>query len=124
MIEASGGRRAIEKITATKSGKPIDIILLDMDLPGVSGIEVARHLSEERCGGKGASGPAVVMVTAKGRPGDIQRLEPFQVNGYLGKPVSEGLLFQCMTTAMAFKKAGDKRIITRHYLSEKKTISK
>ena len=73
--EAVNGQEALEKIEALHP----DVVLLDIRMPGIDGLEVARHLvgMEEP--------PAIIFITAY----DDYALEAFKVNAvdYLLKPV-------------------------------------
>jgi two-component system, LytTR family, response regulator AlgR len=73
--EADGGSAAIE---AADRLQP-DVVLLDIHMPGMNGIEVARHLAAR------AQPPAILFVTAY----DEHALEAFEVQAldYLLKPV-------------------------------------
>lgn len=73
--EAVHGVEALEKIPASGA----DVVLLDIEMPGMAGLEVARHLAALE------KPPAVVFVTAH----DRHALEAFEVNAldYLLKPV-------------------------------------
>ncbi len=73
--EASNGKMALEKI---EEHKP-DVILLDIRMPGMDGLEVARHLVDMD------DAPSIIFTTAY----DEYALEAFRVNAvdYLLKPV-------------------------------------
>ncbi|MDH6132085.1 DNA-binding response OmpR family regulator [Kitasatospora sp. MAA4] len=75
---AADGPEALYRAAA---GKP-DLVVLDLMLPGIDGLEVCRRL---RVGG---AGPAVVMLTAKGEESDrILGLE-LGADDYVTKPFS------------------------------------
>jgi len=73
--EAGNGSEVLERLP----GSGADVLLLDINMPGISGIEVARHLSRLE------SGPGIVFVTAH----DAHAVEAFELNAldYLLKPV-------------------------------------
>ncbi len=73
--EAANGLEILERLP--ESGA--EVLLLDIDMPGLSGLEVARHLAPLE------AGPAIVFVTAH----DAHALEAFDLNAldYLLKPV-------------------------------------
>lgn len=73
--EAANGREAIERYNALKP----EIILLDIRMPGMDGLETARHLMADEVP------PAIIFVTAYGD----HALEAFDTHavGYLLKPV-------------------------------------
>jgi two-component system response regulator AlgR len=89
--EARHGLEAIELVP--KSGA--QVLLLDIEMPGMRGLEVARHLNGLD------SGPAVVFVTAH----DKHAIEAFELNAldYLLKPV------RAQRLAAALKKAASGR---------------
>jgi two-component system response regulator AlgR len=79
--EAANGREALELM----SSEPADLLLLDIRMPEMDGIEVARHLLSL------PQMPAVIFTTAY----DLYAIQAFEVNAvdYLLKPVrSERLL--------------------------------
>ena len=63
-----------------------DLILLDVMLPGCSGIEVARRLSSERCA------TPILMLTARDAVPDIVRGLDAGADDYLTKPFSFAVL--------------------------------
>lgn len=89
MGEASNGLQALEKIEALKP----DIVLLDVRMPGMDGLEVAKQLS---------AAPAryqcrIIFTTAY----DEYALEAFdsQASGYLLKPVNKDKLRRALEQA-------------------------
>ena len=73
--EAPDGETAL---TASRSLAP-DVVLLDIQLPGIDGFEVAARLAEDD------DPPAVVLVSTLDS-GDVQgRLDPAHVRGFLPK---------------------------------------
>ena len=86
---AADGEEAVEK---AESLKP-DIVLLDIAMPGLDGIEVARALSKQR------PRPAVIFVTAF----DQFAVAAFEVAAvdYVMKPVEAGRLGEALERARA-----------------------
>jgi len=86
--EAAHGLEALERIPASGAG----IVLLDVEMPGMGGLELARHLAALE------ASPAVIFVTAH----DRHAVEAFELNAldYLLKPVRAERL------AAALKRAG------------------
>ena len=85
--EAANGRAAIELVAAA----PVDVVLLDVRMPEMDGIEVARHLQKlERP-------PAVVFATAY----DEFAIRAFEVHAidYLIKPIRLARLKEALARA-------------------------
>jgi len=79
IIEASGGAEALSVLDAEKP----DLVLLDIVMPGMDGIEVARRIK----GSERTSGTPVVMVTSLNKVKDrVEALEA-GADDFLNKPV-------------------------------------
>lgn len=80
----------LEALTAIERSEP-DVVFLDVQMPGLTGFEVARRILEDE------QAPAVVFVTAF----DQHAIEAFEVNAvdYLLKPVDAGRLEQAIQRA-------------------------
>jgi len=96
--EAASGREVIERLP----GSGARVLLLDIQMPGMGGIEVARHLVRL----EGA--PAVVFVTAH----DRHAVEAFELNAldYLMKPVRAERLAAALRKARAAGPAPRERL--------------
>jgi len=71
-----------------------DVVVMDIKMPGMDGIEAARILTEERIA-------PVVLLTAYSQSGLIQRAKDAGVVGYLVKPFREGDLSPAIELALA-----------------------
>jgi two-component system response regulator AlgR len=87
--EAANGLEVIERLPASGA----QVLLLDIQMPGMAGIEVARHL------GRLEHAPAIVFVTAH----DRHAVEAFELNAldYLMKPVRATRLAAALMKAQA-----------------------
>lgn len=85
--EAENGLQVIEDLPASNA----DVLLIDIQMPGLSGLEVARHLAPLD------AGPAVIFVTAH----DAHALEAFELNAldYLLKPIRAARLLVALRKA-------------------------
>ena len=62
---------------------PPDLILLDMQLPDVSGAELLRHLQQDPA----LAGIAVVVVSADATPAHVEQALTLGARHYVTKPV-------------------------------------
>jgi CheY-like chemotaxis protein len=62
---------------------PADLVLLDISLPGMDGVEVLRQLRAE----PGTAGVPVIALTAHAMTGDRERFMAAGFNGYITKPI-------------------------------------
>jgi two-component system cell cycle response regulator DivK len=83
------GHQVIEAITGEEGVRvaqetPIDLVLMDLQLPGIDGFEALRLI---RSAGKNRDVP-VVAVTASAMPDDRARTLESGFDGYVEKPIS------------------------------------
>jgi DNA-binding response OmpR family regulator len=76
-------RNGEEALTLAAQNKP-DLILLDIMLPLLSGFEVCRRIRADNT----LPGTRIIMLTAKGRDGEVQKGFAAGANAYLMKPFS------------------------------------
>ena len=88
VLTAYDGKAAVEK---AQSFSP-DVVLLDIGLPILDGLEVARRVRERH----GTLRPVLVAITGLGRPEDLRRSAEAGFDHHLVKPIDlpslEGLL--------------------------------
>jgi two-component system response regulator AlgR len=108
--EARNGLEALERVPASGA----QVLLLDIHMPGMGGLEVARHLAGLE------QPPAIVFVTAHER----HAVEAFELNAldYLLKPVRANRLATALKKAAAAAAPGREQLsrasdTAREYLS-------
>lgn len=79
VLQANNGIDGIAKAQAADA----DIILLDIQLPGMDGYEVAGNLIDSSL----ASTTAIVAVTSYAMPGDKEKAMASGCTGYIEKPI-------------------------------------
>lgn len=77
---ASAGDTGLQKIVSQKP----DLVLLDLMLPGMDGLEVCRRVRQEQA----LSNTAVILLTAKGEESDIVLGLGMGADDYITKPFS------------------------------------
>jgi len=104
-IEVTGqvedGRAALDFLRDSPSDKPVDILLADIEMPRLTGIELAEKVSELY--------PDIrtVIVTTFGRAGYIRRAMAAGVYAFLLKDSPSENLAEALTKVMQGKKAID-----------------
>lgn len=98
-----------------------DLVLMDICLPGMDGLEAARLMNQEQ--------PLpVVLVTGQGQDQFLERLARARVHGYLLKPVERQALGPCLELAMRLhqEEQGLSRQVVdlREALAQRKTLAK
>lgn len=88
LIEASGyetiqTRNGLEALDLARSGRP-DLILMDIQLPEVSGLEVTKWLKQD----DDLHTIPVIAVTAFAMKGDEERIRQGGCEAYISKPIS------------------------------------
>ena len=76
---AEDGFEALERVKETK----FDLILLDMQLPGIDGPEVLERLKNDPA----TRAVPVVALTAHAMSGDEERFREAGCSGYISKPI-------------------------------------
>ena len=84
ILTAKTGEEAIEIATRSQP----DLIVLDLMLPGIDGLEVTRYLRRQAS----ANELPIVMLTAKGEENDIVTGLELGANDYISKPFSPKIL--------------------------------
>lgn len=73
-----------DALTKLKSGSKYDILVLDIIMPGMDGIELLRRIREEKL----AEGSIVVMLTNESASSRIEEAKSLGVAGYIVKATS------------------------------------
>jgi diguanylate cyclase (GGDEF)-like protein len=98
--KAESGEIALEKFSRSKP----DVILLDVMLPGISGIEVAKKI---RANGSIEEYIPILMLTAKSEIKDVINGLEVGADDYIIKPFSFDELIARVNSALRFKRLND-----------------
>ncbi len=91
---ATDGQEAID---AWRSDPP-DLILMDVQMPNVSGLEAAQAIRQQEDAGEHVP---IIALTAHATPEDRQTCLAAGMDGYLTKPIAAGHLFKAVEKAAA-----------------------
>jgi len=79
------------------SSEPVDVILMDMRLPGMDGMTATRLLKDDPRTGH----IPVIALTASAMKGDEQRMRAGGCSGYVAKPIRYQALLQAIDEVLA-----------------------
>lgn len=86
VVTVRSGEAALERLSA----EPFDLVLMDMQMPGLDGLETTRRIRALPDPARAAT--PVVAVTANAMAGDERRCRESGMDGYLTKPVDGATL--------------------------------
>lgn len=82
--QAANGREALEAVRrATEAGRPYALLLLDLHMPEMTGMEVAALLQRQP---QLAGGAQVIVVSSEATEGRVDEMRRKGVAGYVKKP--------------------------------------
>ncbi|HZP18728.1 MAG TPA: response regulator [Bauldia sp.] len=98
LLEASGynivqTRNGLEAIDLARTHRP-DLILMDIQLPEISGLEVTKWIKED----DDLRAIPVIAVTAFAMKGDEERIRQGGCEAYLSKPISVSKFIETVKT--------------------------
>lgn len=98
---------------AASAGKPFDLAILDMHMPNMDGLEVARLIKKDPvlCQTK------LVMLTSVGIRGDAAQAKKAGIKIYLTKPVRQTDLYNSLVALVA-DNSGEEAMITQYSLEK------
>lgn len=120
---AEGGPEALEMMhRAADLGEPYDLAVIDMQMPGMDGLELARLVK----GDPGLSSTPLVMLTSMGQHGDGDEATVAGISAYLTKPVRQSELHDCLAAVVGRGRREPElhdpaSLITRYSLKEGKS---
>jgi CheY-like chemotaxis protein len=94
VVVAENGRQALEKL----EGGRFDLVLMDIQMPEMSGLEAALKIRErERVTGGHLP---IIALTAHAMKGDEEQCLEAGMDGYVSKPILPGALFRAMEAVL------------------------
>jgi two-component system, sensor histidine kinase and response regulator len=91
------GPRALELLrAAVDRGDPYDLAILDEQMPGIDGLELARRIKADPA----TAHTQLVLLTSLNRYRDSEEVHQAGIAASLTKPVRQSQLFDCLATVM------------------------
>jgi CheY-like chemotaxis protein/HPt (histidine-containing phosphotransfer) domain-containing protein len=115
--ETSNGPEALLALARAKdAGDPFAAVILDMQMPGMDGEDLARVIKSDEA----LAHTILVLMTSIGQRGDARHMEELGFAGYLVKPARQSDLFDCLAAVLAGAAAAQpvRPIVTRHAIRE------
>jgi len=105
---ATDGRDTLDKVAEFRP----DLILLDIMMPKLSGFEVCKKVKQDPA----TAQVMILMVTALGEPGDIERAVAAGCDDFLIKPVNKLALIQRVENMLKLRHVTDELERLRRYI--------
>ncbi len=92
-VSAASGPEALLKLrAAAQQGKPYDLALLDLEMPGMNGLALARAIKADFL----IDGIRLVALTSLGQAFNTAELGQAKIDTYLVKPIKRSRLLDCL----------------------------
>jgi PAS domain S-box-containing protein len=101
---------------ARDAGDPFAAAILDMQMPGMDGADLARAIKADET----LAHTRLVLMTSYGARGDARNMQEAGFAAYLVKPTRQSDLFDCLSTVLAGADVAQppRPIVTRHAIRE------
>ncbi|HEX6710471.1 MAG TPA: PAS domain S-box protein [Rubrobacter sp.] len=117
---AGDAQSALELLhLAAGNGDPYDVAILDMQMPGMDGMRLARTIKED----SSIDSTRLILLTSLGMRGDAGKARRTGVGAYLTKPVRQSHLYYAIATVMGSEEEideGEAPLVTRHTIGEER----
>lgn len=112
----SGPAALVALEEAQKKGAPFQVMLLDACMPHMDGFQLANQIMERA----EIDGPATLMLTSAGQPGEAARCRKLKIAAYLLKPIFNSDLQDAIRSVLGASRSGNTEapLVTRHTLRE------
>ncbi len=118
---APDGPAGLERLRQARLEKdPYELVVLDMQMPGMDGLQVAGAIKTDPLGAR----PPLVMLTSVGQRGQAAAARRAGISGFLTKPVRQSSLYDCIVTVLGLVAGAggapaDAPLVTGHHLKER-----
>jgi CheY-like chemotaxis protein/HPt (histidine-containing phosphotransfer) domain-containing protein len=99
----SSGAEALQALReAAAAGKPFDLVILDMQMPVMDGVMLARAIKSEPA----IANTKLIMLSSLGEQLEQEELRSVGINACLVKPAKQSCLFDCIADALGAEGSG------------------
>lgn len=98
VTQASSAEQAISQLKNASTGNPFQLVIMDVNLPGMDGIRVAEQIKLNT-----TLNPCIILVAQQGD----NRIQQANVDGILIKPVQPSVLFNAIVDAFDHSAVGE-----------------
>lgn len=96
-VMAESGSKALEILQHSKQeGVPFDAVILDMQMPGLNGLEVARKIKEQKLG----ENTRIILFSSASDQLSSDEYKQVGIHSFATKPVRQPDLYNCLTAAI------------------------
>jgi PAS domain S-box-containing protein len=95
--EADGAAEAIARLRAHRdSGRPFDLAILDMQMPGVDGLDLGKMIKDDPT----LQSTRLILLTSLGARESGPRVDAVGLSAYLTKPIKQRSLFEAIRNVL------------------------
>ena len=114
-VAVGSGEEALAALgEARAAGRPIPLAILDFQMPGMDGFQLATRIRER----EELRETRLFMLTSAGQRGDAARCKEIGIEVYLMKPVKQSALLEAIARSLGRPAAAGGAPLTRHMLKE------
>ncbi|HEY0793092.1 MAG TPA: response regulator [Chthoniobacterales bacterium] len=101
---AAGGAEALEQLrAAAAAGRPYELALLDVQMPGMDGFQLAAAIKSDPA----LADTRLIVLTSMGHSLTSAQLRERGIEAYLVKPVKQSRLFDCIISQVRSREGAD-----------------
>ncbi len=114
---ASGPEGLARLRSAQRDGEPFELVILDMQMPDMDGLEVAQQIKSDPA----IAGVQMIMLTSIGLRGDALMVKKGGISAYLTKPVRQSELYSSLLAVISQSSVQESaQLVTRHSVAEER----
>lgn len=99
---------------AAERGTPCDLLLVDMQMPEMDGLELSRQVKADPL----LSNVKIIMLTSLGRRGDATAAQEAGISAYLTKPIHQNQLQECIRMVFSGSFSVKTELVTKYSIRE------